>query len=534
MKEGKHLYIDLHGKSVQEAKKILATKFAIIKEENYVEFYIITGRGNHIAPNGARGVLKKMLPKLLKPYCEDILEIEPEIGSYKIRLKKNDDGFLSNLKTMLSVVIDSENQEEQINFLKKKEALAEKGDLNAMLLMANIHLGGEFKEFRDQEKALQWLHHADTRGSLEAKTGLGVFYIEGQYLKKNFKKGFRLLKAAAESGNPLGQFYLAKFYALGQGIKQSDEKALFWTQKAADQGFPTAEFNLGFSYFEGNFTPQNDALAFKYLTQAADHGHIESKVYLARCYACGYGTAKDDQMALHLYRKAALFDNTYALFNAGIYYLQGRGTKANPHIAFRYFHRGAQLKDGDSQAYLAGAYLFGNGIPQNIKAGLSWAQKSAEQKNPRGYYMLSLAHKHGLGVEANPEKEREFLEKSAQGGWEDTQYLLGLAIIRKQLKGTLEEGLTWLQKAADQNYSPAVKALESTRNLVSSLLPKGHEPLTSIPSLISAFSQTIYNDNKSDVPKNRSPSLAPPAKEPKKDDDDSHPTYPGLRRGFLN
>lgn len=522
MKEEKYLCIDLHGKSVQQAKKILADKFAMIKEENYTEFHVITGRGNHPSPNGARGILKKLLPKLLKPYCETILEVEPEIGSYKIRLKKNDKDGLSNLQVMLSTMVDSDHQPAQIAFLKKRETLAEEGDLNAMLLMAAIHLGGEFKEFADKKKALQWLRRANELGSLDAKTYLGCIYIEGQHFKKKPKAGFRLLEAAAQAGNAMGQFYLAKFYALGQGIKQSDEKALFWTQKAADQGYATAEFNLGFSYFEGNFTPQNDELAFKYLTQAVNHGHIESHVYLARCYACGYGTPNDDQKALRLYRKAALFDHTYALFNAGIYFLQGRGTEPNPHFAFRYFHRGAQLQDGDSQAYLAAAYLFGNGISKDIPKGLSWAQKSADQKNSRGYYMLSLAHKQGLGVKADSEKEKEFLEKSAQGGWEETQYLLGIAILRKQFKGTPEEGLGWLQKAADQDYSPAVKALKDIREIWSSQLSEGDKSLTAIAALISASSPTIYNDNKSNAAK------------PKQDNNDSRPTYPGLRRGFLN
>lgn len=87
MRNEKYLYIDLHGKSVKQAKKLLSEKFALIKEENFTEFYIITGRGNHVGATGVRGVLRKALRRLLKPYDGDILKIDAEAGAYKILLK---------------------------------------------------------------------------------------------------------------------------------------------------------------------------------------------------------------------------------------------------------------------------------------------------------------------------------------------------------------------------------------------------------------------------------------------------------------
>ena len=81
MRPERYMSIDLHGLSVAETKTLLKKHFDRITEEKITEFIIITGRGKHVASDGSRGVLKKILPKLLKPYCDDIAEINPDIGS---------------------------------------------------------------------------------------------------------------------------------------------------------------------------------------------------------------------------------------------------------------------------------------------------------------------------------------------------------------------------------------------------------------------------------------------------------------------
>ncbi len=459
MRPERYLSIDLHGLSVAKTKELLKNHFDRITEDKITEFIIITGRGNHIAPDGSRGVLRKILPKLLEPYCDEISEISPDIGSYKIRLKKNSQDVSKSLSEMLNVIVDSNDPEKHLSYLKKLEAQIEAGDSGAMIIIANMHLIGEIKGFNDKEKGILLLNKAKELGNLDAYTELGSFFLEGRYVKKNIKKGLRLLNVAAKT-NPIAQFTLAKSYILGEP-KKDDEKALFWMKKSAESAYPMAELNLGFTYFEGNFTPVDFTQAFHYFSLAANHGNVEAMSYLARCHACGYGTTINYFMAFTLYNEAAKFDDIYAIYQIGQYYATGRSVDINDKLAFQYFLRGANLNDGDCQAKVAYAYFFSLGIEKDIDEGLKWLEKSVEQKSAFGYYLKSFVYKKGIGLTVDLALEEKFLVKSAEKDWSQAQFELGIGILGKRFKGTEQNGLSWIQKAVEDDYPQAIEFMQS-------------------------------------------------------------------------
>lgn len=531
MRNEQYMYIDLHGKSVKDTKELLKKKFAVIKENNITEFYIITGRGNHVGSSGVRGVLKKALPRLLKPYCADIVSIDAEAGSYKILLKKDTAALSQLLKAMNSFAVGSEDPKDHLTYFKKVAARAEAGNVLAMLLIANTYLTGEIKEFDDKEKALYFINRAKELGSIDAQTQLGVMRMEGRYVEKDYKEGLRLLKASTKQKDAIAAFWLGKYYALGQGVKQNDQQALFWMQQSADLDYPLAEFNLGYSYLMANFTPEDNDLAFKYFTKSADHGHIEAKTYLARCHACGYGTPINYEKAFNLYQQAAAFDETYAVYQTAQYYQLGRGTKKNDVEAFKFFLLGAMLKDGDCQAKVAEAYFGGMGVTPDDKAGFRWAKQAAEQKSPFGYYVLYSAYKNGLSVPANPAEAEKYLTKSAEAGWSNAQVELGIAMI-KNPKKNLEEGIAWLKKAAEEEHPYAIGFLKRIDELIASRMVKPKSLATAPVSLVSAFPQTVYQENKRTGGETQKAS-ASQAKKPSLGEETS-PAYSGLRKGFLN
>lgn len=250
------IMIDLHDASIKDAKKMLAEKFSIIEERHITEFYVITGKGNHENPDGTRGVLRKILPRLLKPYSEHISEINRETGSYKMFLKKQQER--NSLKQMLNNIFDND---EQINYLKLLAEKAKHDDVNALVTLAVIHLTGSLKDFSKPEAALDLLERAKQLGAMETYVLLGEYYRE----KSDYTKAIEHFKYAASKGDPIGQLELAGCYLLGQGVKQNDKQALYWMTKSADQAQAYAQSNLGRNYYNGEFTPQNIALAIKYL-----------------------------------------------------------------------------------------------------------------------------------------------------------------------------------------------------------------------------------------------------------------------------
>ena len=76
---------------------------------------------------------------------------------------------------------------------------------------------------------------------------------------------FEEMRAAAESGDPAAQSYLAICYQTGQGVAQDYQEAVKWFRKAADQNDEAAQCYLGFCYLNGLGVPQE-------LGQAARNG----------------------------------------------------------------------------------------------------------------------------------------------------------------------------------------------------------------------------------------------------------------------
>lgn len=444
------MMIDLHGKSVQEVKKQLAKEFALIEEKHIVEFYIITGKGNHLNSDGNKGVLKKILPKLLKPYSQHISEINSETGAYKVVLKKQTER--NPLKEMLSYLFG----DEEINYAKLLTKKAEQDDINALIELALIHSTGALKDFSDPQKAIALLERAKQLGAMEAYLLLGEYYRE----KSDYKKAIEHFKYAALNNDPIGQLELAGCYLLGQGVKQNDAQALHWMTKSADQGHAYAQNNLGRSYYNGEFTPQNIELAIKYLTLAADQGMPGAMIFLARCYATGEAIQQNFKKAFSLYLRAAQWNDVYALYMVGQYLLDGRsGSPPSKQKAFPWFMKGAELGDSDSQVRVAISYLHDE---KDIEKGLVWLQKAIEQKNKDAYYVMGCVCWDGITGIKDEKKAYDFIKLSAETGCALAQFELAVMLltgINKAVNQDEKAGMQWLQKAADQGHPRAVSVL---------------------------------------------------------------------------
>ncbi|WP_218814292.1 SEL1-like repeat protein [Rickettsiella endosymbiont of Dermanyssus gallinae] len=247
-----HLMVDLHGCSVQKTKQLLQKHFAKIETDNITEIYIITGRGNHVNPDGSRGVLKRLLPKLLQPYNPDIIQVNKEIGAYKIILR----GRLA-LKDVKDVFQDlSLNENEETQFIQYFQKQADQNDQGALFVLGATYLYGGFEKFHNPQQGLNLLEQAEKLGSIDAAIQLGTAYLEGLVIPQNHKKAFAFFRKAALTGHAYAQHSLAQCYLLGQGTKQSDTEGVVWLEKSAQQGIAQAQFNLGKSYQVSRYAPE--------------------------------------------------------------------------------------------------------------------------------------------------------------------------------------------------------------------------------------------------------------------------------------
>lgn len=75
-------------------------------------------------------------------------------------------------------------------------------------------------------------------------------YLEGnEYVQQDNKTAFEYFKKAADLGNPVGQSGLGLMYLYGRGVTKDYEKALHFFTLAADQGWVDGQLHLGIMYF---------------------------------------------------------------------------------------------------------------------------------------------------------------------------------------------------------------------------------------------------------------------------------------------
>lgn len=89
----------------------------------------------------------------------------------------------------------------------------------------------------DKEKVGELARKASRQGNMLGRTLLGAYYLN---VKKDYKKGFKLIKESADAGNRGGQYMMYYCLRLGKGATKDRIKAMDFLQKAADQGLEDA------------------------------------------------------------------------------------------------------------------------------------------------------------------------------------------------------------------------------------------------------------------------------------------------------
>ena len=126
----------------------------------------------------------------------------------------------------------------------------------------------------------------------EAITHLGQSYEKGSThygLVKSKKKAAKILKRAVELGEVSAMVSLGRLIQNGgDGVKKDVKKGLRLLRAASDRGNANAQCMLGISLI-----PENPADAFRYLKLSAGQEHIQACRTLGICYEHGHGVERD-------------------------------------------------------------------------------------------------------------------------------------------------------------------------------------------------------------------------------------------------
>ena len=173
---------------------------------------------------------------------------------------------------------------------EKLKLAAEQGNVEAQYKVGLVYLNGNGVD-RDYAAAVKWFQKAAKQGDSDAQCALGECYMNGDGVTRDLSEAVKWLRLAVEQRHTKAR-ELLNILENGDGGKADFEKgqlcyaeknyveAVKWYRKAAVQGYAQAQGILGFCYIKGVGVAKDPTEAVKWLRKAAVQGHSRARVFL--------------------------------------------------------------------------------------------------------------------------------------------------------------------------------------------------------------------------------------------------------------
>lgn len=357
------------------------------------------------------------------------------------------------------------------------EASAAYDDPDALYLLGEMNLHGNFTHPRDPQRALHWYSRlAELDGNSTAQSMLGLLYATGiGGVERDQAKAMLYHQFAADNGNTRSEMTLAFRYHSGIGTPRSCDKAVEYYKRVADKAMEYWESGppggrqmsrnvhrwvelTGGAYGEGASHSSSGPNARR---DTYDHKNFE------------------DILEYYLMNEAS--GDVSATFMLGKhYYDPPRGYRRNLRAARRQFAKVAGMywgKDGKinpkapeniekwagkAAAYIGRMFLRGEGMEQNFENAMTWFDRGIANGDPFAQYHKGLIYRDGLGVPQDGSKAGTFLKASAEQGFTPAQSALGVMFLDQ---GDVDTAGRYFQLAASAGVMQAFYYLAELTNL---------------------------------------------------------------------
>jgi len=173
----------------------------------------------------------------------------------------------------------------------------EKTNCNFNINRALLHLKGTEYFKKDRQKAINYLIPCLELKNSNAQLIMGRLLLEEEN-EESHRKGFKLIKEAAEQDNSIAATDLGILYKYGKGCRLNYNKARKWFVKAHQLGSDKAAYTLGYLYLKGfGNIKQNYSKAIEWFEKS---DYPMAKYWLGICYSQGYGVQKNAAKANQL------------------------------------------------------------------------------------------------------------------------------------------------------------------------------------------------------------------------------------------
>ena len=302
----------------------------------------------------------------------------------------------------------------------------------------------------DAETVRLWRIAAE-RSHPTALAFVGIAQMDPPFfgLALNEVEGLRLLRRAAELGDPFGQASLGSLYFGGRGgVTQDQAEGVRWFRLAADQGSAAGQAELAGAYLAGGGgLAQNDAEGIRLLRLAVAQGDDSAQASLASLLWTGSnGLAVDPREATRLYLLSAHQGNAGSQYMLGMIYAGAwglapgaAGVAPDAGEALRWLRRAADQGDVSALEALAGRYESGDGVVQSLPETLRLLRLAADKNSVAAHIWLSNAYRDGRGVGRDNVESLRLLHRAVELGSADAQAYLGLLTLSGERGITRDE-----------------------------------------------------------------------------------------------
>ncbi len=275
---------------------------------------------------------------------------------------------------------------------------------------------------------LDALHQLAEAQNPAAQGVLGLWSRIGYKAPQDLKQAVHWASAAANAGDPIGQFVMASLQASGEGVVRNKDTASGLAARAvpllmplAAQGRMAAVACVAEAYERGLGVPQDSQRAFGLVEKRAAGDDAPAQFRLGWMYANGDGVIVDWQRAGALFQAAANRGHAGALLNLAMMSETGKGVPKDPQKAIEYWGKAAARGSSIALQNLARRYRNGDGLPKDPAKAADLYQKAANQDNGAALAGLAWLYAQGDGVPKDPQKASDLSQRATAVGYSVAQ-----------------------------------------------------------------------------------------------------------------
>ncbi|CAJ0939063.1 unnamed protein product, partial [Mesorhabditis belari] len=281
-----------------------------------------------------------------------------------------------------------------------------------------MYLDGTQATPQDNATAFQFFLKSTDKNNQIGQAGLGIMYLQGRGVPKNYEKALRLFSLAAEQGWVDGQLYLGLMFYNGLGVKRDFKQALKYFQMASQGGHVLAYYNLAQMHSTGTGAIRSCNTAVELYKTVAERGRWTEK--LMQSYQA-YKDGRTDEAALK-YLFMAELGYEHAQTNFAFILDRGEVSALFPEEkhevlerALVSWQRAANQEYPVARVKLGDYHYYGWGTEPDYELAAAQYRLAADRHSTaQAMFNLGYMHENGLGITKDIHLAKRFYDQAAE------------------------------------------------------------------------------------------------------------------------